>query len=512
MQKKGKSIVAFCVPCQIEHRRDKFIGSGGGMRGFDEDKYPNWLKVWGPLDNLDGFVCAKQHLHYLSSSKTEQASTIPTSRPGAPKKPFSLLSESYAKRKLPEFETELETIARSSQVEDEAALLNLWFESVKGRNVLEIINSKREKIPNLTKTKQIELDEQLEENVSKLLEDMPKGTAVDRKTLISYLSFGLPLKYCAPVLSASPSSISAARSLFKEQPDKTLLFFRRQGGKRERITKYEQNSFKEFVETEAFLKGKHYENPNPIGQLYSKFLEFRKQKNIEADEKNAQILQQKIENGEMIPLIRIKSRKTFNKLLKELNVKKMAKNYSFMDCPYCKSGYKEDLLTRKQQHQDKLKPDSEISEIERGEVQILLSLVETQLKEIEIHKELMKIQREFEAETKKSLEEENQIDSFSCMIHFDFTSIEFEKAKCQRDVIEDFIIVIDWWNVDQDKWERIYLDYLCDDETKKASSSFVIQAFDQVLEAGYLDKFNKYYLFSDGGRLELLIFSSFILT
>ena len=406
------------------------------------------------------------------------------------------MSKSYQKRKLPKFKEELEIQARSSEIEDIAALLNTYFQSQQGIKVLEKINEQKQIIEPITKEKQIEYDEKLRNNVEKLMKDLPIKSSTNRQALIHYFSIGLPIKYCSALFSTSASSISAARSLIKEDVQKTLLFLKRANNcKRERITEYEKNSFKEFIEGETIQKGQSLLNPQPIGQLYSKFLEFKNQKNKESDEKNAQILKQQIENGELIPIISIKSRKTFNSLLKELNVKKMIKNWNFMDCPYCKSKYKEEILSRKQKYQDKLN-DSGISEIERGEVNDFLEEVDKELKELNIHKDIMKAQREFEKETKDKIEEEN--DTESIMIHQDFTSVEFEEGKCQRSTIEDFILVLD--KFDGNQWKRSYYDFLCDDPSKTPSSSFVIQAWDQLLQSGALDEFSKtWYLFSDGG-------------
>ena len=76
MKKKGKTIYYFCVPCQKDERKEKFIDSGGGLRHFNEDRYPNYEKVWPNLinsENLDGFICCKQHLnnlHWCSKNKS----------------------------------------------------------------------------------------------------------------------------------------------------------------------------------------------------------------------------------------------------------------------------------------------------------------------------------------------------------------------------------------------------------------------------------------------------------
>jgi hypothetical protein len=78
MKKKGKTIYYFCVPCQKDERKEKFIDSGGGLRHFNEDRYPNYEKVWPNLinsENLDGFICSKQHLNNLHwSSKNKYLS------------------------------------------------------------------------------------------------------------------------------------------------------------------------------------------------------------------------------------------------------------------------------------------------------------------------------------------------------------------------------------------------------------------------------------------------------
>lgn len=314
-----------------------------------------------------------------------------------------------------------------------------------------------------------------------LMNALPTHYAHMRKPLLHFLAQGLPLQQAADLFNTSITTIRHAKSMTQEQLDASLLFAKQLCTHRVRISDLEKNEFKLFLEqhckTPSGMKNDTLVRMIPLQDLYSKFIAQRTVTNKQKEELEAANVA--ISGAIGKEFIRFKGRKTFNRLLKELNVKTLRKYWGWCNCKYCNTAYE---------------PELEAQRIAAGTNTKLLATYQRKVEKLALHKICKVVQREFELELRQELQDESM--AGYCMMYMDFAGFEFKLEKCKASSICDLVIVVNWFC--DNKWNRKYYDFLCDDETKKNDSKYVRAAFNNLFESRELDSFSTIYLFSDG--------------
>ena len=166
---------------------------------------------------------------------------------------------------------------------------------------------------------------------------------------------------------------------------------------------------------------------------------------------NSKSLEENISQRAKIPYFKIKSRKSFNKLLQDFDVKKMKKYYGWASCKYCVKDFEIDLA--EQINQKSAEVNASRGSPKKEHQKELGKLKKKQAK-LEQHKILVETQKAFEKKVHEEMEsEENE----SVIIHMDFSAYYFSVGKGDFEIINDFILTLDWF--DGNEWHRLYFDY-----------------------------------------------------